>query len=380
MEHQNGIALIHGITVVQFLSYEGSFMANDGIATGLTSTDIGVFEPSNSNVGTSMQLTGCGTTYDDFGWMAGLTATPDSINEQQSITVAVDRIEEIQGDGPASPIVGTFVCVVAVATNIIHDGHTIQHSEPDPTFTNSSSGIFVSVATGNPKPNAGELVQVAGTVSERYGETKLDNDSSFTVLEEAGVVALPSPVMIELPVTSFDEMEKLEGMIVTFATPPDNSLVVSETFELDRYGQFRACSAPDIYGRLYEYTQLYPPDVGGYAEYFDLADRSCIMIDDDSNAQNPVPILIGGLYEIGTEESLRGGARIITLEGSLRFGFNEYRISPLVEDNLIFDGRNLGRDEAATPLVLPICEKDEVRIVSANLMNFFISLDDKTSY
>ena len=58
----DGIALVHGTTVVQFLSYEGSFVAANGAASGLSSTDIGVSEPSTSPVGDSLQLAGTGNT------------------------------------------------------------------------------------------------------------------------------------------------------------------------------------------------------------------------------------------------------------------------------------------------------------------------------
>ncbi|HEY4671844.1 MAG TPA: DNA/RNA non-specific endonuclease, partial [Gemmatimonadaceae bacterium] len=48
--------LVHNAQVVQFLSYEGSFAAVDGPATGITSTDIKVEEPSSSSAISSLQL------------------------------------------------------------------------------------------------------------------------------------------------------------------------------------------------------------------------------------------------------------------------------------------------------------------------------------
>ncbi len=56
--------------VVQFLSYEGSFVAVGGPADGQTSVDIGVAEGSDTPAGFSLQLTGSGTTYADFAWSA----------------------------------------------------------------------------------------------------------------------------------------------------------------------------------------------------------------------------------------------------------------------------------------------------------------------
>lgn len=54
--------------IIQFLSYEGSFIANSGIAAGLLSTDIGVIEPANTPAGFSLQLAGQGNGYQDFSW------------------------------------------------------------------------------------------------------------------------------------------------------------------------------------------------------------------------------------------------------------------------------------------------------------------------
>lgn len=80
----DGMALINGSDVVQFLSYEGSFTAASGPANGLTSTNIGVTESSSTPVGNSLQLTGTGTTYGDFGWADNAPNTFGSPNTDQS--------------------------------------------------------------------------------------------------------------------------------------------------------------------------------------------------------------------------------------------------------------------------------------------------------
>lgn len=80
----DGIALVKNGTVVQFLSYEGSFTATDGPAIGLSSEDIGVAESSSAPVGTSLQLTGNGKVYSDFSWAESATSTFGSANNNQS--------------------------------------------------------------------------------------------------------------------------------------------------------------------------------------------------------------------------------------------------------------------------------------------------------
>ncbi len=83
-----GLALVRISTgnVVQFLSYEGSFIGNNGPAIGLLSEDIGVSE-SNATTpnGTSMQLVGTGSEYVDFTWSTGSVASFGSINSGQII-------------------------------------------------------------------------------------------------------------------------------------------------------------------------------------------------------------------------------------------------------------------------------------------------------
>lgn len=81
----DGIALVEtGGTVVQFLSYEGSFTAADGPANGMTSTDIGVSESSTTTVGHSLQLSGTGNVYADFAWQSPASNTQGSKNTGQT--------------------------------------------------------------------------------------------------------------------------------------------------------------------------------------------------------------------------------------------------------------------------------------------------------
>ena len=76
----DGMALVDdGGNVVQFLSYEAvPFMAIDGPATGMTSTDIGTNETSSTPTGTSLQLVGPGQVYEDFTWYPPPGSAPDA--------------------------------------------------------------------------------------------------------------------------------------------------------------------------------------------------------------------------------------------------------------------------------------------------------------
>ena len=80
----DGIALVDPAgNAVQFLSYEGSFTATNGQASGQTSIDILVAETSSTPAGYSLQLSGSGSSYADFTWQAAATSTFGAVNSGQ---------------------------------------------------------------------------------------------------------------------------------------------------------------------------------------------------------------------------------------------------------------------------------------------------------
>ena len=89
----DGICISYGVTVIQFLSYEGTFAGVGGPADGLTSTDIGVSETGSEPIGQSLQLVGNGTQYSDFTWSGPATNTEGQPNSDgvtdQNLPVAL---------------------------------------------------------------------------------------------------------------------------------------------------------------------------------------------------------------------------------------------------------------------------------------------------
>jgi len=83
----DGMALIDASgSVVQFLSYEGTFTASDGAANGMTSTDVGVDETPAPASGNSLQLEGGpGFVYEDFSWTGPATESPGDLNSGQTM-------------------------------------------------------------------------------------------------------------------------------------------------------------------------------------------------------------------------------------------------------------------------------------------------------
>jgi len=86
----DGIALVDSANgVVQFLSYEGSFIAVGGPANGMISVDIGVAEGSSTPVGDSLQLAGVGSLYSDFSWQPASASTFGAVNGGQTFLAAL---------------------------------------------------------------------------------------------------------------------------------------------------------------------------------------------------------------------------------------------------------------------------------------------------
>ena len=149
----DGLALVNADgDVVQFLSYEGSFTANNGPAAGLTSEDIGVDEQPAPPAGQSLQLKGAGTTYDDFAWTAPTPESPGDINDGQTFVgapmaggpIVVTTANDENDQGEPNGLCSLREAVIAANTNTMVDaclagtvdGDTITFAAPfDITLT-----------------------------------------------------------------------------------------------------------------------------------------------------------------------------------------------------------------------------------------------------
>jgi len=82
----DGLAFGYDGSLIMFISYEGTFTGVGGIADGILSTDVGVAEDGSAD-GTSIGLTGTGTSYSSFTWALLTTQTPGSANTSQALPV-----------------------------------------------------------------------------------------------------------------------------------------------------------------------------------------------------------------------------------------------------------------------------------------------------
>jgi hypothetical protein len=102
----DGISLSNGTTVIQFLSYEGAFAATNGVALGVTSTDIGVIENGANALDTSLQLTGTGLTYNNFSWTGPVAHSRGLLNAGQTFGTPVPSLALNNGPANGSVITG----------------------------------------------------------------------------------------------------------------------------------------------------------------------------------------------------------------------------------------------------------------------------------
>ncbi len=264
-------------------------------------------------------------------------------------------IHEIQGSGPTSPLAGQELAVEAIVTGVYPglSGFFVQEEDADADADpQTSEGIFVfepgaSVAVG-------DEVRIVGTAGEFSGLTQLSGVVEL-IVQNAGL-ALPTAASVSLPLASVDDLEAFEGMLVTFP----QALVVTETFNLARFGEIDLAIE-----RLYNPTHVAEPGVDALAVN-DLNDRSRIRIDDGATTQNPDPTFYpaGGLSASNT---VRVGDSLTGLTGVLNFNFGSYKVVP--PEPVEFDPTN------PRPL-LPDNPGGSLKVATANLLNYFVTIDD----
>lgn len=122
-----GCGVNNADTILQLLSYEGTFTASNGRAAGQSFTNIGVSESTATPVGHSLQLGGVGTAYNQFTWQTAQSNTYNAVNTNQffcgapqasySFSTATKTVNE--GDG-------TVIATYVKAANVALSTQTIQ--------------------------------------------------------------------------------------------------------------------------------------------------------------------------------------------------------------------------------------------------------------
>ena len=301
-------------------------------------------------------------------------------------TAGQPLISQVQGSGGAVAVTGR-VTVEAIVTSLFEDDDTVSgffvqeevsDSDGDPA---TSEGIYVYCRSGTtdvcPAGLAvGDKVTATGMTEEFFGMSQIDAADGGSVTIVSSDNPLPTATRVSLPASGSTEAEEtfesVEGMLVTFP----GRLVVSEYFELARYGQLVLTHR----SRPYQFTHRHAPSASGYREFLDDLATKQIILDDDNSDQNDGIFPVGGTDEaypypeggLSNTNRFRGGDSIRGLTGVMHWANSAWRIRPVPEKfDYSFTADN---PRPARPKNVG----GRLRVASFNVLNYFTTLDTGT--
>jgi uncharacterized protein len=226
----DGFALIGPSSeVIQFLSYEGSFVAVGGLADGMTSVDVGVFQPSTSPIGNSLQLQGTGTKYEDFTWTTtSITSTYNSVNTGQSFGGIIITPEPtlISIAAARQKPQGSEVLVKGILTATDQFG--------GPAFIQDETGgvpVFDSQIHGSGLYQIGDEIQILASVSSFNQQIQLGKVTEIQLISSGNPVT-PRVVSIS-SITPAMEGQLIQIPMAAFAVPkgllfPESNYIITD--------------------------------------------------------------------------------------------------------------------------------------------------------
>jgi len=278
-------------------------------------------------------------------------------------TLPFTRVYAIQGSGATAAITGAVTTQGVVVGDFELPGSLGGFYLQDPAGDGNaatSDGIFVYTG-GSSSVNPGDVVRVTGTALDYQDQTEIDTVTSLQVCGTGTV----SPVDVTFPVDDATFLERYEGMLVRLP----QTMYVTEHFQLGRFGQV-VLSAD---GRLPQPTNVAQPGVAATALQAQ-NNLNRIILDDDSQFQNPDPIVFGrGGSPLSASNTLRGGDTATGIVGVMSYSWagnvqsgNAYRVRPVgaLGGAASFQPTN-PRPGAS------LAVGGTVRVVGMNLLNFF---------
>lgn len=210
----DGLALSNSGTLVEFISYEGSFEAVQGAATGVTAMDIGVQETSSTDIGQSLQRAEDGTWFGPEARTAGRSNVPApaiAINEIAVSTTSTDwEFFELFG-APGTSLDGLSLLQVSgdgtILSNIDLSGQSLNSDGfflaaspeaeadlgavpdlgfPNNTFNNQSSTYVLA---------EGSAAFTEGLDLDAENDGVIDAGFGLTIFDSVAVIADDNPLV-----------------------------------------------------------------------------------------------------------------------------------------------------------------------------------------
>lgn len=182
----DGVALVDASSnVVEFLSYEGSFTATNGAATGLTSTDIGIRELGTEPAGQSLQRNGSGVwsgpSAHTFGAcndaveqppavVASVTVAPASVSIAQGATQAFTATAFDAGNQPIAGVAFTWSSGAPAVASVTAAGVATALAPGDAVITATAPNAVAGSASLHVDPPS-----TPGLPDTRFSELHYDN-------------------------------------------------------------------------------------------------------------------------------------------------------------------------------------------------------------
>lgn len=275
----------------------------------------------------------------------------------------------IQGSGAATGLGGQVLVAEGVVVGDYQgaagfNGFYLQEetaqSDNNPA---TSDGIFIFDRNLNPPVdvNVGDIVRVEGVAGEFQSVTQLSISRLAVCAPYAGGDLAVQPTAVTLPVTSLDQWEQVEGMLVTIPT----TLTVTENFDLGRFGEVDLSAG----GRLYQPTHVALP---GSPEAQQVAANNIlrsILLDDGLNGQNPDPIPT--YPTLSALDTLRTGDTIAGLTGVVDYRFNRYRVQLVKQIPAFVPTFIHSNPRPAAPEAVG----GTLKVASFNVLNYFTTVD-----
>ncbi len=282
--------------------------------------------------------------------------------------VTLTAINSIQGNGPASPLVGQSVTTRGIVTARVSNGFFIQtpdaEADADPA---TSEGILVFTSSAPPAAaTVGNLVQVTGTVTEFTQSTEtLTELTTPTVTQISTGNALPTPVAITSLTASggVRQLERFEGMLVSIASLTVVAATDGTTSEPNATGSSNGIFTGVLTGTATPFREAgidpfstVPLCAAGSNCAIPLFDGNPerLLVDSDRAGQSAVNVNVGQV--------------VTNLVGVLDWATTSYRLNPTAAPTV--GGTSVSEGFAPTP------RANEVTIAKYNVERFFDTTDD----
>ncbi len=259
-------------------------------------------------------------------------------------------ISAVQGAGSESPLAGQSVIIEAIVTHVTPalEGFWVQEEAADyDADDNTSEGVFIASASLAETVTVGDVVRLAGNVTEDYGRTLVEATSDALVCG----TGYAAPVVISLPMESADSFEKYEGMLVTSSA----NWVISNIYPFSDYGEVWVSTE-----RLFNPTQLYLPGTEESAALAESNALDVLIIDDNADGYASEWMLPPGGFN--PENTIRSGDLITGVTGVMDYGYSAYRIRPTEVPSLVAENY---RESS------PDVEEGNLKVASFNVLNLF---------